>query len=77
MRPRPTKPSGQALIEAANDPVARVRVAALEGLARLKHDAQSEAIFRAAWANPKEAYGGARLLCELSTIGKSRTPKNS
>src|SRR5208337_1811794 len=46
-----------ALMEAAKDPVARVRVAALEGLAQLKHEAQSEAIFRAAWANPKEAYG--------------------
>ncbi|MGO9600539.1 MAG: M1 family aminopeptidase [Isosphaeraceae bacterium] len=46
-----------ALMEAAKDPVARVRVAALEGLAKLEHDVQSEAIFRAAWANPNEAYG--------------------
>jgi aminopeptidase N len=56
-----------ALVEAAKDPDARVRVAALEALARLKHDPQSEAIFRAAWANPKEAYGARkaalRALC--------------
>jgi hypothetical protein len=29
----------------------------LTGLARLKKDNASEALFRAAWANPKEAYG--------------------
>jgi HEAT repeat protein len=46
-----------ALVEAAKDSQPRVRVAALRGLARLKHDAQSEAILRAAWANPKESYG--------------------
>ena len=45
------------LAEAAKDPEARVRVAAIRGLARLKRDAQSESILRAAWSNPKEAYG--------------------
>jgi aminopeptidase N len=46
-----------ALTEAAKDSQPRVRVAALRGLARLKHDAHSEAILRAVWANPKESYG--------------------
>jgi aminopeptidase N len=46
-----------ALLEAAKDSEARVRVAAIRGLARLKHDAQAEALLRAAWANDKEAYG--------------------
>jgi aminopeptidase N len=45
------------VIKAASDPEARIRVAALGGLARLKHDAASEKLLRAAWANPKEAYG--------------------
>ena len=46
-----------ALIEAAKDPEARVRVAAIGGLAKLKRDDATEAILRAAWTNPKEAYG--------------------
>jgi aminopeptidase N len=59
---RPAAESGDeafrhALQEAARDSEARVRVAAIRGLAALKHDAQSEAILRAAWSNPKEAYG--------------------
>jgi hypothetical protein len=59
---RPAAESGDeafrhALQEAAKDSVARVRVAAIGGLAALKHDPQSEAILRAAWSNPKEAYG--------------------
>jgi len=59
---RPAAESGDeafrhALQEAAKDPEARVRVAAIRGLAALKHDPQSEAILRAAWSNPKEAYG--------------------
>jgi aminopeptidase N len=45
------------LIEAARNPQARVRVAAMGGLAKLKRDGTTEAILRAAWANPKEAYG--------------------
>ena len=49
-----------ALLEAAGDPEARVRVAAIDGLARLKHDDATEAILRAAWNNPKEAYGARR-----------------
>jgi aminopeptidase N len=46
-----------ALIEAAKSPEARVRVAAIGGLADLKRDPESEKIFRAAWASPREAYG--------------------
>src|SRR5262249_37495358 len=49
-----------ALLEGAKDPQARVRVAGIRGLARLKHDAESEAILRAAWSNPEEAYGARR-----------------
>jgi len=45
------------LLEAAKNPEAKVRVAAIEGLAKLKRDDASEALFRASWANPKEAYG--------------------
>jgi hypothetical protein len=37
-----------------------VRVAAIAGLARLKRDKSSESILRAAWNNPKEAYGARR-----------------
>ncbi len=48
------------LIEGAHDHEARIRVAAIEGLARLKHDPAAEAILRAAWANPREAYGARR-----------------
>jgi aminopeptidase N len=46
-----------ALIEAARDSVARVRVAAIAGLARLNHDDEAEKVLRSAWADPKEAYG--------------------
>ena len=49
-----------ALLEAAKDPEARVRVAAIGGLAKLKRDDTTESILRAAWANPKEAYGARR-----------------
>jgi aminopeptidase N len=49
-----------ALLEAAKDPQARVRVAAIRGLARLKPDAEAEAILRATWTNPEEAYGARR-----------------
>ena len=45
------------MLEAAKNSEAKIRVAALEGLAKLKHDGATEALFRAAWANPKEAYG--------------------
>jgi aminopeptidase N len=46
-----------ALLEAAANPEAKLRVAAIEGLAKLKRDDATEVIFRAAWNNPKEAYG--------------------
>jgi aminopeptidase N len=45
------------LVDAARDPEARIRVAAISGLARLKKDDVSETILRAAWSNPREAYG--------------------
>ncbi len=56
-----TPPNGDeafrhALQEAAKDTQARVRVAAIRGLAGLKRDEASEAILRGAWNNPKEAY---------------------
>jgi len=46
-----------ALIIGAKDSEARVRSAAIGGLARLKQDGASEALLRAAWRNPKESYG--------------------
>ena len=49
--------SRAALLEAAANPEAKVRVAAIEGLAKLKRDDATEVVFRAAWNNPKEAYG--------------------
>jgi aminopeptidase N len=49
-----------ALIKAAGSPEARVRVAAVGGLAALKRDSASEPILRASWTNPKEAYGARR-----------------
>jgi aminopeptidase N len=49
------------LIDAAADPEARVRVAAVAALAKIKKDAKSEAILRAAWTNPNEAYGARRI----------------
>ena len=78
---RPAAESGNeafrhALQEAARDSEARVRVAAIRGLAALKNDAQSEAILRAAWSNPKEAYGHARPHCEPWCDGRSRMPTN-
>ncbi len=47
-------------MQAAKDPEARVRVAAIAGLARLTRDAKAEPILRAAWNDPKEAYGARR-----------------
>jgi aminopeptidase N len=49
-----------ALVEAAKDREARVRVAAIAGLAKLQRDEKAEAILRAAWNDPKEAYGARR-----------------
>ncbi|MHB1559562.1 MAG: M1 family aminopeptidase [Isosphaeraceae bacterium] len=46
-----------ALLEAAKDPEAKVRVAAIAGLARLRRDGATEKVLRAAWENPREAYG--------------------
>jgi aminopeptidase N len=44
------------LLEAARNPEAKVRVVAIQGLAKLKRDSPTEALFRATFANPKEAY---------------------
>ena len=46
-----------ALLDAARDPEARVRVAAIGGLARLGRDDTTESILRSAWNNAREAYG--------------------
>jgi aminopeptidase N len=54
------EPCRDSLIEAAKDPEARVRVAAIGGLASLKIDPAIESILRATWANPAEAYGARR-----------------
>ena len=53
--------SRPALLEAAGSTEARIRVAAIEGLAKLKHDAATEVVFRKVWSNPKEAYGARRV----------------
>ncbi len=45
-----------ALFEAARDPEARVRSAAIGGLIALRRDDRVEAMLRATWDNPKEAY---------------------
>jgi aminopeptidase N len=49
-----------ALLEAARASEPRVRVAAIGGLAKLARDKASEALLRAAWTNPREAYGARR-----------------
>jgi aminopeptidase N len=49
-----------ALLEAARDSEARVRVAAIGGLAKLGRDDTTESILRAAWSDKKEAYGARR-----------------
>ncbi len=64
-----------ALIEAAKAPEARVRVAAIAGLARLSRDDTAEAVLRAAWTNPKEAYGAPPgRACVGWSPGRSKTP---
>ena len=45
------------LLEAARDAEARVRIAAIGGLARLGRDDTTESILRSSWTNKKEAYG--------------------
>ena len=57
-----------AVIEAAQAPEARVRVVAMDGLAKLGHDDKSEKILRAALSNPKEAYG-ARIYALRGLVG--------
>jgi aminopeptidase N len=50
-------PCRAALLEATKDGEARVRLAAIAGLAVLKLDPATEATFRATWANKAESYG--------------------
>src|SRR5271166_5836108 len=61
-----------ALQKAARDSEARVRVAAIRGLAALKHDARSEAILRAAWSNPREAYGACTTALNIGELEGQR-----
>src|SRR5262249_1523702 len=49
-----------ALLEAAKDPEAGVRIAAIEGLAKLRRDEAAEGVLRAAWSHSQEAYGTRR-----------------
>jgi aminopeptidase N len=49
-----------ALLEAGRASEPRVRVAAIRGLVKLKRDQASEALLRAAWTDPREAYGARR-----------------
>jgi HEAT repeat protein len=46
-----------ALVEGAADREPRVRVAAIDGLARLARSDLSESLLRAAWSDPKQPYG--------------------
>ncbi len=63
-----------ALLDAARDREARVRVVAIEGLAKLGRDDTIESILRAAWSDPKEAYGArAGPRCAAWPPGRSRT----
>jgi aminopeptidase N len=64
--------SRSALFEAASNLEAKVRVAAVEGLAKLKHDDATEALFRAAWANSREAYGARRAALRGLVAGKCK-----
>jgi aminopeptidase N len=50
----------EALVEAAHDSSARVRVAAIQGLARSPHGPDLEKLFRATWSNDQEAYTARR-----------------
>ena len=45
-----------ALVEGASDHEPRVRVAAVEGLTRLRRTEKSEALLRAAWNDPRQPY---------------------
>ena len=63
-----------ALAEAAQDTQPRVRVAALSGLARLKHRCAFRGHLPAAWANPHESYGARNASLRLPwRPGRSRT----
>jgi aminopeptidase N len=62
--------SRAALIEAARSSHAKIHVAALSGLAKLKHGGDTEALFRAAWKNPKEAYGARTAALRGLVAGK-------
>jgi aminopeptidase N len=59
-RPEGDEAFRQTLIEASRDKEARVRVAAIRALARLKKEPDAEVLLRQVWTNPKEAYGARR-----------------
>ena len=63
-----------ALIEAGHDAEARVRVAAIAGLAKLKHDDKAEKSFAPPWAIPKKRTEHAATPCAAWSAGKSKTP---
>jgi aminopeptidase N len=60
--------SRDTLLKGAKDRDARVRVAALNGLAKLKKDEASETLLRSVWADAKEAYG-ARVAALEGLVG--------
>jgi aminopeptidase N len=64
------EPGRPALLEAAKDADAKVRVAAITGLARLKFDPALETLFRAVFANTGEARGARREA--LSSLIKAK-----
>ena len=59
------------MLKAAKDAEPRVRVAALDGLAALKLDAVTEAIFRATSAKKGEAYGARRAALQSPRFRES------
>jgi aminopeptidase N len=59
-----------ALLDAARDRDAHVRIAAFNALADLKLDSATESLFRAAWADPREAYSVRRTALRGLVKGK-------
>ena len=63
-------PGRPALLEAAKDPEARVRVEAVRGLAALPLDPALEALLRATWADATAPYGARRVALGALVRGK-------
>jgi aminopeptidase N len=59
-----------ALVTGAKDPEARVRVSAIAALASLQRAADTEAILKAAWNNPREAYSARKAALRGLTTWK-------